>query len=190
MYLDSMNVAVGQICYHKRIVLIPESVTIEIKNDSILIKGQLGTLIYKLHRFVNAQLNNLRYLSIYSNSASVSNKALIGTTQSLIKNMIIGVTLGFIKKLQLVGIGYRAQINEDNVINLIIGLSHSVNYVLPVGIKAQCLNSTEIILTGIDKQLVGQVAANLRGIKPPEPFKGKGIRYTDEHIRTKETKKR
>lgn len=165
--------AIIKSCVYKRVICIPESVTVEIKDNCVFIKGSLGKLMHRLHQFIDVQLNNLKFLDIFSKNTNVNNKALIGTTQSLINGMIIGVTSGFIKKLQLVGIGYRACINTNNVINLIIGLSHSVDYVLPAGIKAQCINNTEIILQGINKQLIGQVAANLRAIRPPEPFKGK-----------------
>lgn len=190
MYHNSINATIMQPHVYKRVICIPESITVEIKDNYIFVTGKLGKLSHKLHKSVYADLNSLKYLDIYSNQINANNKALIGTTQSLINGMIIGVTVGFIKKLQLVGIGYRAYINENNIINLTIGLSHSVDYVLPEGVKAQCLNNTEIVLTSINKQLIGQVAANLRAIRPPEPFKGKGIRYANEIIRNKDTKKR
>lgn len=175
---------------YKKTISIPESVTIKIKNDCIFITGKLGTLMHEIHHSINIQLHEFKYLDICSNTITANSKALIGTIRSLINGMIIGVTLGFIKKLQLVGIGYRAYINDSNIITFTIGLSHSINYVLPKGISARCLNNTEIVLNGINKQLIGQVAANLRSIKPPEPFKGKGIRYLDEIVRNKDTKKR
>lgn len=175
---------------YKRMLYIPESVTIETNDCCVLVEGKKGKLTHNLHPFIDVKLNHLRYLNIYSKIANNKHKPLIGTTRALINGMIIGVTLGFVKKLQLVGIGYKANINENNIINLTIGLSHSVNYVLPLGIDAQCLNNTEIILSGINKQLIGQVAANLRAIRPPEPFKGKGIRYLNEVIYSKDAKKR
>lgn len=187
---DSIDAAVKYSQIYKKIIFIPKSVGLEIKDRCIFITGKLGRLMHVLHKYVDVQLNDLKYLDIYSNRANINNKALVGTTKALLNGMIIGVTLGFERRLQLVGIGYRAVMKENNVINLIIGFSHAVDYVLPAGIQAQCLNNTEIILTGINKQLIGQVAANLRAIKPPEPFKGKGIRYIDELIRNKDTKKR
>lgn len=185
-----VNSTVVQNNRYKSVICIPKHIEVEIKNDCVFITGKLGKLMHKLHKSIDVKLNNLTNLDIYSKNIYINNKALIGTTRSLINNMIIGVTSGFVKKLQLVGIGYKACINEDNIINLTIGLSHSINYNLPAGITAQCYNNTEISLTGIDKQLIGQIAANLRAMRPPEPFKGKGIRYINEKINIKDTKKR
>lgn len=190
MYRNSMNVSVETPQVYKKVISIPESIEIEIKDHCVYIIGKLGNLMHRLHQSVNVTLIDLKYINIYSNNINMNNKALIGTTRSLINNMVIGVTSGFTKTLQLVGIGYKANIDTKNVINLTIGLSHSVDYALPKGINAECLNQTEIILTGINKQLIGQVAANLRAIRPPEPFKGKGIRYLNEIIDIKDTKKR
>lgn len=176
---------------YTKIVIIPDAVTVQIKDKSIIVIGALGELKYQFHEFIELKLYDFNKLYIYikSNNIDNKNKALVGTTHALVKNMIHGVMLGFIKKLKLIGIGYRVSI-KDNILNLIIGLSHSINYILPVGIQAQCLNQTEIILNSINKQLIGQVAADLRLIRPPEPFKGKGIRYMDEIIINKDTKKR
>lgn len=193
MYLDSINSIDNKNSkIYKKKLLIPKSVEIQIDHDYLYISGKLGKLVYKLHPSVLIKLENFTSIDIYSKNIHINNKALIGTTSALINSMIIGVTLGFVKKLQLVGIGYRAYIDENNskIINLMIGFSHTVNYVLPEFVKAKCINQTEIILTSANKQLVGQVAANLRAIRPPEPFKGKGIRYFNEIIRIKDTKKR
>lgn len=185
-YFDVSNVYL-----YKKIIIIPDNVIIEIKNNCVFIMGNLGKLTHTLHQSVDVQLNNLKYLNIYLKNYIVNGKSIIGTTKSLINGMIKGVTLGFIKKLQLVGIGYRASLEKsNNTLSLTVGLSHPVYYQIPHGITAQCFNQTEIILTGIDKQLIGQVAANLRSIRPPDPFKGKGIRYSNELIRNKETKKK
>ncbi|URJ24634.1 50S ribosomal protein L6 [Candidatus Blochmanniella camponoti] len=175
----------------KTIISIPKTITINIiiKNHSISITGALGALTRILHKSVDVQLHNTSKLIVYSNSFDVKNKALIGTTCALITGMITGVTKGFTKTLQLVGIGYRVSI-QDNVISLIIGLSHSIDYILPAEIVATCPSQTEIILTGMNKQLIGQVAADLRALRPPEPFKGKGIRYINEIVHTKDTKKK
>ncbi|URJ28511.1 50S ribosomal protein L6 [Blochmannia endosymbiont of Camponotus sp. C-046] len=176
---------------YKIIISIPKTITIHtiIENHSVAITGSLGTLIHTLHKSINVQLCDTSKLIIYTNSFDVKNKALMGTTRALINGMITGVTTGFTRTLQLIGIGYRASI-LDNTINLIIGLSHSINYILPMEITATCPSQTEIILTGINKQLIGQVAADLRALRPPEPFKGKGIRYIDEIIYNKDTKKK
>jgi len=112
-----------------------------------------------------------------------------GTARALLNSMVIGVTEGFTKKLQLVGVGYRAAV-KGNVINLSLGFSHPVDHQLPAGITAECPTQTEIVLKGADKQVIGQVAADLRAYRRPEPYKGKGVRYADEVVRTKEAKKK
>lgn len=115
--------------------------------------------------------------------------SICGTTCALIRNMLIGVQQGFEKRLQLVGVGYRAQ-SQGNILNLTLGYSHPVNFVVPEGISIETPEQTVIVVKGLDKQLVGQVAANIRGYRPPEPYKGKGVRYTDEVVRRKESKKK
>lgn len=176
----------------RREIVIPNSiVNVIIEKHCISITGLLGTLTRVLHESIIVKIDDARKMIVYTHDKHISaiHKALIGTTTALICSMIVGVTTGFSKKLQLVGIGYRASITRD-VIDLVIGLSHSVKYTLPVEVKATCTNQTDIILTSISKQLVGQVAADLRAIRPPEPFKGKGIRYIDEIIYSKDAKKR
>lgn len=173
-------------------IIVPNSIIdVMIKNHYISITGVLGTLIHVLHTSVVVKLENMKSIVVFSKNkyVNVTNKAVIGTTAALIRNMLLGVTQGFSKRLQLVGIGYRASIT-DNIVDLIIGLSHSVRYKFPAEVKAICINQTEILLTSMNKQLIGQVAADLRFIRPPEPFKGKGIRYIDEVICNKGTKKR
>ena len=115
--------------------------------------------------------------------------ALAGTFRSLINNMVVGVSEGFQKKLELQGVGYRAKASGKSV-NLTVGYSHPINYQLPEGVSAETPSQTEIVISGADKQLVGQVAAEIRKFRPPEPYKGKGIRYTDEHVYRKEAKKK
>lgn len=191
MFRKLSNFVVENASIYKKVIVVPNTVKVEIEDNRVLIIGNLGKLTHKLHKFINVQLNDLEYLSICAKYNSVYIKSLVGTTCSLINGMITGVTLGFVKKLQLVGIGYRASIEKNsNILHLIVGFSHPVYYKLPRGIEAQCFSQTEIVLTGIDKQLIGQSAADLRAIRPPEPFKGKGIRYVDEILRNKETKKR
>lgn len=173
----------------KEIIVIPSAVNVIIKDRCISIAGVLGNLVHTLHILVIAKIDNIDNILVYTKNESAMSKALVGTTKALIYGMIIGVTKGFSKKLQLIGIGYRASI-ENNMVNLVLGLSHTIQYKLPVEIQATCINQIEIVIKGINKQLVGQVAANLRSLRPPEPFKGKGIRYIDEVIRNKDTKKR
>ena len=112
-----------------------------------------------------------------------------GTTRALLANMVVGVSKGFERKLSLVGVGYKAAV-QGNVLNLALGFSHPINHQLPAGIKAETPTPTEIVIKGVDKQMVGQVAAVVRGYRPPEPYKGKGVRYSDERVIIKETKKK
>ncbi|CAD83721.1 50S ribosomal subunit protein L6 [Candidatus Blochmanniella floridana] len=178
-----------QISGYKSIICIPNEIQITIQDCCILVVGVLGNLSYKFHNFIGVQFSNVKNLIVYSRYRNHVNRALLGTTCSLINSMIVGVTEGFVKKLQLIGIGYRVSIQES-VLNLEVGFSHDIRYTLPIEVKAQCVNQTEIVLTSINKQLIGQVAADLRAIKPPEPFKGKGIRYFDELVYNKDTKKK
>jgi large subunit ribosomal protein L6 len=118
-----------------------------------------------------------------------TNRAMAGTTRALLNNLVVGVTSGWEKKLVLNGVGYRAKAT-GNVVNLSLGLSHPVDYELPEGLSAETPTQTEIVIKGTDKQAVGQAAAEIRGFRPPEPYKGKGIRYADEYVRRKEAKKK
>lgn len=174
---------------HKIVVVIPDAVNVTVQDRCICVQGTLGKLMYIAHELIIVQIDNMSNILIYAKNEGPISKALIGTTKALILGMVVGVTKGFSKKLQLIGIGYRASV-KNNVINLIVGLSHSINYKLPVAVTAICISPTEIILNSINKQLVGQVAADLRSLRPPEPFKGKGIRYIDEVVHNKDTKKR
>lgn len=188
MYHNVQKSSVFSVCTCKATVVIPSTVHITLKGCFISVVGILGELFHKLNKVVFLKKNDAGNILIYTNDESSVNKALIGTTRALIHGMIVGVTAGFVKKLQLIGIGYRASITNE-VINLIVGFSHSLNYKLPIEVKATCVNQTEIILTSINKQLIGQVAADLRSLRPPEPFKGKGIRYMNEIVRNKDAKK-
>lgn len=172
----------------KATILIPDGVKVKINNNLIIIKGKNGELNKNINEniIVKYENNSLNFLP------KVITKyywALAGTTRSLIHKMIIGVSQGFIQKLQLVGVGYRAVIQENKVV-LSLGLSHNIFYKIPDNIKISCPSQTEIIIQGIDKQLVKQVAADIRSYKKPDPYKGKGIRYDKELIRIKESKKK
>lgn len=169
-------------------VALPEKVEVTIGVDRISVKGPLGTLAQQLTPNVKVEkIEN--HLEIKVNDDSSQANAISGTTRALIANMVHGVSKGFERKLTLVGVGYRAQAQGDKL-NLTLGFSHPVVHQLPQGVKAETPTQTEIIIKGADKQLVGQVAADVRNYRPPEPYKGKGVRYADERIVLKETKKK
>lgn len=169
-------------------ILIPVGVIVKFEGQDITIKGKNGELTRRIHKAVEVKYND-NQLSFIAREGFSKGWEKAGTIRSLLNGMVIGVTEGFTKKLQVVGIGYRIVIKE-NIISLSLGFSHSVEHKLPLGITAKCPSQTEIILEGPDKQMIGQVAAKLRSYRRPEPYKGKGIRYADEVIRTKEAKKK
>lgn len=167
---------------------VPENVEIFLTEHDIKIRGPLEVLEYPLAcEIIVDELDG--FLKIKTNSDSQHANALSGTFRALIANMIHGVSKGFEKKLQLVGVGYRAQATA-NRLNLTLGFSHPIDFEIPNGIKIETPTQTEIIIKGIDKQKVGQVSANIRAYRKPEPYKGKGVRYSDEVIILKETKKK
>jgi large subunit ribosomal protein L6 len=169
-------------------VEIPEKVEVKISIDEISVKGPLGTLVQ--HITPNVKVEKIEnFLEIKVNDNSRQANALSGTLRSLVANMVQGVSRGFEKKLTLVGVGYRAQAQGDKL-NLTLGFSHPVVHQMPVGVSAETPTQTEIIIKGADRQKVGQVAADVRSYRPPEPYKGKGVRYADERIVLKETKKK
>jgi len=169
-------------------VEIPEKVEVKISIDEISVKGPLGTLVQ--HITPNVKVEKIEnFLEIKVNDNSRQANALSGTLRSLVANMVQGVSRGFEKKLTLVGVGYRAQAQGDKL-NLTLGFSHPVVHQKPVGVSAETPTQTEIIIKGADRQKVGQVAADVRSYRPPEPYKGKGVRYADERIVLKETKKK
>jgi len=169
-------------------VKVPSGVEINLSSDEVSVKGPLGTLKRRLSLdvIVNREGDQLTFKP---NGNSKRANAISGTTRALLANMVNGVTKGFEKKLSLVGVGYRAQA-AGGTLNLTLGFSHPVAYKVPVGIKAETPTQTEILIKGIDKQLVGQVAAEVRAFRRPEPYKGKGVRYADERVVIKETKKK
>jgi large subunit ribosomal protein L6 len=169
-------------------VLVPDKVEVTVKPDEISVKGPLGTLTQKLSQRVKIErVENRLEFKVNENSRQAN--ALSGTVRALVANMVTGVTKGFERRLTLVGVGYRAQAQGDKL-NLTLGFSHPVVHQLPKGVKAETPTQTEIILKGADKQVVGQVAAEVRRYRSPEPYKGKGVRYTGEQITLKETKKK
>ena len=169
-------------------VVLPDKVEVTINHDEVSVKGPLGTLSQKLSPRVKIdRVENRLEFKVNDNSRQAN--AMSGTARAIVANMVTGVTKGFERKLTLVGVGYRAQAQGDKL-NLTLGFSHPVVHQLPKGIKAETPTQTEIIIKGTDKQVVGQVAAEVRRYRSPEPYKGKGVRYTGEQIILKETKKK
>jgi len=169
-------------------VELPKHVEATIGPESIVVKGPLGSLTQLLTGDVIVSQEGDKLSFVVANDLGHS-KAMSGTVRALVANMVTGVSKGFERKLNLVGVGYRAQVQGAEV-KLQLGFSHDVIYPLPEGVKAQCPSQTEVVLTGIDKQMVGQAAAQIRAYRPPEPYKGKGVRYSDERVVIKETKKK
>lgn len=165
-----------------------KGVDVAVAAGIVNIKGQKGVLQHKLPKGIDVSLE-AGQVQIKALGNAPNLRVLAGTTRALINNLIIGVSQGYTKKLLLVGVGYRAQL-QGETLNLSLGFSHPVTYKAPQGISFELPSQTEIVVKGIDKQLVGQVAANIRGFRPPEPYKGKGVRYADEVIVLKETKKK
>ena len=169
-------------------VALPQGVDVTISAEQISVKGALGTLVRAANPLVTIK-NEGGKLSFAPVDASAEADALSGTFRALVANMVNGVSKGFEKKLNLVGVGFRAQA-QGQKLNLQIGFSHPVVKDMPAGIKVECPTQTEILIKGADRQVVGQIAAEVRAIRPPEPYKGKGIRYVGERVVLKETKKK
>ncbi len=169
-------------------VAVPKGVEVSISADLVSVKGPLGTLAQKLTGQVTVVKDGENLVFAAANESYESN-AMSGTLRALVANMVTGVTKGFEKKLTLVGVGYRAQAQGDKL-NLALGFSHPVVHQMPTGIKVETPTQTEILVKGTDKQLVGKIAAEIRAVRPPEPYKGKGVRYADEKVVLKETKKK
>lgn len=172
----------------KNPVKIPVGVDIKVNGQLITVKGKLGELTRTLHTAVTVTQGDNKLQMLPANELPESN-ALAGTTRAVIHNMVRGVHEGFQRKLVMVGVGYRAKV-QGKTLNLTVGFSHSVDIEMPAGITVETPTVTEIIIKGADRQVVGQVAANIRAVRPPEPYKGKGIRYNDEHVVRKESKKK
>ena len=169
-------------------VAVPDKVQVTVNPDEIVVKGPLGTLTQPLTREVVVKLEDGKVTFAAANESKEAN-ALSGTMRANVANMVQGVKDGFQKKLSLVGVGYRAQA-QGNKLNLTLGFSHPIVHPLPDGVKAETPTQTEILIKGMDRQKVGQVAAEIRAYKSPEPYKGKGVRYADEKVVIKETKKK
>ena len=169
-------------------VPLPKGVEAKIDAGSVTIKAQKGAVTLALHPHVKVANEN-GVLRVQLDPAHPESDAAAGTTRALLMNAVKGVTQGFSKKLELVGVGYRAQA-QGKMLNLTLGFSHPVNYKVPEGITIETPSQTEILIKGMDRQKVGQVAAEIRGYRPPEPYKGKGVRYADERVVLKEAKKK
>jgi large subunit ribosomal protein L6 len=169
-------------------VQIPAGVDVTVGEDEVAVKGPLGTLTRSIPAGVRVKRDGNRVLLETADDSTAAD-AMSGTLRALLANMVLGVSKGFERKLTLVGVGYRAQAQGDKV-NLTLGFSHPVVHKMPKGVKVETPTQTEILIKGIDKQAVGQVAAEIRGYRPPEPYKGKGVRYADEAVVIKETKKK
>ncbi|MCZ4304396.1 50S ribosomal protein L6 [Zoogloeaceae bacterium G21618-S1] len=172
----------------KNPVSVPKGVDVKIDAANITVKGPLGSLTRALHPAVTVVLNGDE-VQCAAVESEVAGRAMSGTMRSLVANMVAGVTKGFERKLTLVGVGYRAQAQGDKL-NLSLGFSHPVSHQMPAGVTVETPTQTEVLIKGVDKQQVGQVAAEVRAYRSPEPYKGKGVRYADEVVVIRETKKK
>ena len=172
----------------KNPIVLPKGVEVSMTGNTVNVKGSKGNLSFDVHQSVEVKQEEGE-LKFAARDGSKSSRAMAGTMRSLVNNMVVGVSDGFERKLTLVGVGYRAQA-QGKTLNLTLGFSHPVAFEAPEGITIETPSQTEIVVKGIDKQQVGQTAANIRAYRPPEPYKGKGVRYADEHISLKEAKKK
>jgi large subunit ribosomal protein L6 len=169
-------------------ITVAKGVDVKVDGQSVNVKGGKGSMDLSVHADVAVSLED-GVLTVKPNVESKAAWAMAGTMRALLNSMVVGVSEGFQKKLQLIGVGYRAQ-GKGKVLNLSLGFSHPVDYQVPEGITIETPSQTEIVVSGCDKQKVGQVAAEIRSFRPPEPYKGKGVRYADEHVIRKEAKKK
>lgn len=169
-------------------ITIPNGVEVKLDNQQVSVKGAKGAMEHRIHDAVGMKIED-NVITFEMREGFDNAKALAGTTRALVNNMVFGVSQGFEKKLTLIGVGYRAQVQGKNL-NLTLGYSHPIDFPIPEGLQIETPSQTEIIIRGSDKQMVGQAAAKIRGYRPPEPYKGKGVRYTDEHVVRKEAKKK
>ena len=172
----------------KHPVAIPQGVTVDLSGQTLTAKGRLGTLSLVVSNEVSATVTDGR-VTIAPKGETKRARAMWGTTRALVNNMVTGVATGFTRNLEINGVGYRAAVQGGNL-NLQLGYSHDINYPIPPDVRISCERPTAITITGADRQRVGQVAAEIRAFRPPEPYKGKGIKYSDEVIRRKEGKKK
>jgi len=169
-------------------ITIPSGVDIKLNGNKLIIKGSKGQLAYDIHNLVNVVISENKIKMEWDKDNKVAT-AQAGTARAIINNMVNGVSSGYERKLSLIGVGYRAQAKGD-ILNLTLGFSHPIDYDVPQGITIETPSQTEIVIKGSDKQQVGQVAAKIRAYRPPEPYKGKGVRYAEEQVARKEAKKK
>lgn len=169
-------------------ITIPKGVEVKVAGENMTVKGSNGELSHRLHQSVSLEIKD-NVIQIKWDQQDRQAKAQAGTARAIVNNMVTGVSQGFEKKLTLIGVGYRAQA-KGKALNLTLGFSHPIDYKIPDGITIETPSQTEIIVKGIDKQLVGAVSAKIRAYRPPEPYKGKGVRYTDEYVARKDAKKK
>ena len=167
---------------------VPSGVDVVIDGRQVSVKGSKGNLEYRIHDTVKIVREDGALMCVSADDSDNAD-AMIGTTRALVNNMVIGVSEGFVRRLQLVGVGYRAQAKGAQL-NLSLGYSHPIDFDVPDGITIETPTQTEVVVSGIDKQRVGQAAAEIRAFRPPEPYKGKGVRYSDENVVRKEAKKK
>ena len=167
-------------------VVIPAGVTVDVKGHTVTVKGPKGELSYTFNQNISLEQREGEVVFTRPDD-SKENKTIHGTTRAVFNNMVVGVTEGFQKELELIGVGYRAQLQGKKLV-LNVGYSHPVEFTPEEGVEIEVPSNTKVIVKGYDKQKVGELAANIRGVRPPEPYKGKGIRYVDEFVRRKEGK--
>lgn len=169
-------------------VIIPKGVDIKLDGNNMTVKGSNGQLSYEINSAVSLGITD-NVIQIQWNKDDKKATAQAGTARAIVNNMVVGVSAGFERKLALVGVGYRAQA-KGNILNLALGFSHPIDFEVPEGVAVETPSQTEIVIKGHDKQLVGEVAAKIRAFRPPEPYKGKGVRYAEEQVARKEAKKK
>ena len=171
----------------KNPISITDGVNISVDNNKVIVKGPKGELEFVLPKTVSLNISD-EFINVEYNEAEQQSVALAGTTRSIVNNMIIGVSQGFEKKLELIGVGYRAKAS-GKLLELTLGFSHPIKYQLPPEVEVETPSQTEVVLKSHNKQILGQAAAEIRAFRPPEPYKGKGVRYSDEQVKRKEAKK-
>lgn len=169
-------------------VAIPKGVDVKLEGNHVTIKGSKGQLSFNFNSSISIEVADNAIQMVWNSDDKIATSQ-AGTARAIVNNMVTGVSAGYEKKLALVGVGYRAQA-KDKVLNLSLGFSHPIDYAVPEGITVETPSQTDIVIKGSDKQLVGEVAAKIRSFRPPEPYKGKGIRYADENVARKEAKKK
>ena len=171
----------------KNPITIPDTASVTIDNNIVKVKGKKGELEFNMHSLVSLEINE-NVITVKYDEENQQSIALAGTTRSIVNNMVVGVTEGFEKKLELIGVGYRAKAS-GKLLELTLGFSHPIKYQLPDEVEVETPSQTEVVLKSHNKQILGQAAAEIRAFRPPEPYKGKGVRYSDEQVKRKEAKK-